>query len=138
MRLFYNEEVKKKKPIQTNGLLLPQDIYGAGDSDIEGAIRELEEEIGIKATKDDLRYLFTVKEQYIGENMKISHFSNVYLLFKNIELSDLELQKEEVSEVKHVYYKDFEKMLVDEKDNIVKHDEIYAGVLKELHTKFDK
>lgn len=85
-----------------------------------------------------MKYLFTVKEQYVGENMKISHFSNVYLLFKNIELSNLKLQKEEVSEVKYVYYKDFEKMLIDEKDNIVKHDEIYAGVLKELHTKFDK
>lgn len=85
-----------------------------------------------------MKYLFTVKEQYVGENMKISYFSNVYLLFKNIELSNLKLQKEEVSEVKYVYYKDFEKMLIDEKDNIVKHDEIYAGVLKELHTKFDK
>ena len=37
-----------------------------------------------------------------------------------------------------VYYKDFEKMLIDKKDNIVKHDEIYAGILKELHKKFDK
>lgn len=111
----------------------------AGDSDIEGAIRELQEEIGIKATEDDLKYLFTVKEQYINEKaMKISHISNVYLLFKDIELVDLKLQKEEVSQVKYVYYEDFEKMLIDEKDNIVTHDEIYAGVLKELHKKFDK
>ena len=48
------------------------------------------------------------------------------------------LQKEEVSEVKYVYYKDFEKMLIDKKEDIVKHDEIYAGILKELHKKFDK
>ena len=29
-------------------------------------------------------------------------------------------------------------MLIDKKDTIVKHDEIYAEVLKELHKKFDK
>ena len=43
-----------------------------------------------------------------------------------------------LTKVKYVYYKDFEKMLIDKKDNIVKHDEIYAGILKELHKKFDK
>lgn len=110
----------------------------AGDTDIEGAIRELEEEIGIKATENELKYLFTVKEQHFKEDRKISHISNVYLLFKNIDIKDLVLQKEEVSEVKYVYYKEFEKMLIDKKDNIVKHDEIYAGILKELHKKFDK
>lgn len=60
------------------------------------------------------------------------------MLFKNINIQDLILQTEEVSEVKYVYYKDFEKMLIDKKDDIVKHDEIYAGILKELHKKFDK
>ena len=60
------------------------------------------------------------------------------MLFKNINIQDLILQTEEVSEVKYVYYKDFEKMLIGKKDDIVKHDEIYAGILKELHKKFDK
>lgn len=112
----------------------------AGDTDIEGALRELKEEIGIKAKEEDLKFLFTIKEQYNKEekNMKISHISNVYLLFKNIELEDLTLQKEEVSEVKYVYYKDFERMLIDEKDTFVTHDEIYAGILEELHKKFDR
>lgn len=110
----------------------------AGDTEIEGALRELEEEIGIKAKESELIYLFTVKEQSFKEERKISHISNVYLLFKEISIDELILQKEEVSEAKYVYYKDFEKMLITEKENIVKHDEIYSGVLKELHKKFDK
>ncbi len=111
----------------------------AGDSDIEGAIRELEEEIGIKANENDLQYLFTVKEQHIEEdrNLKISHISNVYVLQRNVNIEDLILQKEEVSEVKYVYYKDFEKMLITDKDNIVKHDEIYKGLLNVLYERFE-
>lgn len=110
----------------------------AGDTDIEGAIRELEEEIGIKADEESLKYLFTVKEEHIEEenNLKVRHISDVYLLFKNIELSELKLQEEEVSDVKYIHYKEFEKMLVNQKNDIVAHDEIYSGVLKELYRKF--
>lgn len=111
----------------------------AGDSDTEGAIRELGEEIGVNVNEDELNYLITVKEQWnIPEkDMKIRHISNVYIVFKNTNLDDLILQKEEVSEVKYVYYKDFEKMLINKKDEIVQHDEIYSTVLKYLHEKFD-
>ena len=65
-------------------------------------------------------------------------FQYVYLLNCNKEIEEYIFEDNEVSEVKYVYYKDFEKMLIDKKDNIVKHDEIYAGILKELHKKFDK
>lgn len=111
----------------------------AGDTDIEGAIRELEEEIGIQASAEDLKYLFTVNEKHIKEvkNLKIRHIADVYLLYRNIELSSLVLQQEEVSDVKYVHYKDFEKMLLNDEDNIVAHDEIYSGVLKELQKKFN-
>jgi len=109
----------------------------AGDDSLEGAIRELEEEIGIKASNEELKYLFTVKEQYKGgkEKLNVSHFSDVYLLLKNVKIEDLVLQKEEVSEAKYMYYKEFEKIINNE--NVVKHNEIYEGVLKVLHEKFD-
>lgn len=67
----------------------------AGDSDIDGAIRELEEEIGIKANAEDLKYLFTVKEQHINpeKNRNVRHISIVYLLFKNINVSNLDYKR---------------------------------------------
>lgn len=109
----------------------------AGDKEIEGALRELEEEIGIKSNEEELKYLFTVKEKYKNEkeNLNINHFSDVYLLFKDIKIEDLTLQKEEVSEAKYISYKEFEKIIKEE--NVVRHDEIYEGVLKVLHEKFD-
>ena len=60
--------------------------------------------------ENELKYLLTVKEQYFRGDKKISHISNVYVVYKNIDAQDLVLQKEEVSEVKYVYYKDFEKI----------------------------
>lgn len=109
----------------------------AGDKEIEGALRELEEEIGIKSNEEELKYLFTVKEKYKNEkeNLNINHFSDVYLLFKDIKIEDLTLQKEEVSEAKYISYKEFEKIIKEE--NVVRHDEIYEGVLKVLYEKFD-
>ena len=111
----------------------------AGDTDTEGAMRELSEEIGIKINENELNYLITVREQcdMPEKNMKIRHISNIYVVFKNTKAEDLKLQKEEVSEVKYVYYKDFEKMLTENKKEIVKHDEIYSTLLKYLHEKFD-
>ena len=111
----------------------------SGDSDIEGALRELEEEIGVKATEDELQYLCTVKYQSsdIERNLKISHIINVYLLFKNIKIEELVLQDEEVSEAKYVYFKDFEKMINTDSEDIVKHNLIYPKVLQALHEKFD-
>lgn len=109
----------------------------AGDTDIEGAIRELEEELGIKATEDELQYLFTIKEQRFKTDRKTSHISIIYILFKNIDIQDLVLQKEEVSDAKYVYYKDLEKMITEGRSDLISHDEIYAALLKELHKRFD-
>lgn len=108
-----------------------------GDTDLEGAMRELEEEIGVKVNRQELNYLFTVKEQYSDNKLKISHIANVYMVLKEVKLQDLTLQKEEVSDVKYVHYKEFEKILITQKEEIVKHDKIYEGLLKVLHEKFD-
>ena len=81
--------------------------------------------------------MFTVKEQYVDDKMKISHVGIVYLVEKNVKIEELVLQKEEVSDVKYVPYKEFEKMLVTQKEQIVEHDEIYKRILAILHEKFD-
>lgn len=53
-------------------------------------------------------------------------------------MNELVLQAEEVSEVKYVHYKEFEKMIKEENSEIVKHDEIYYGLLEELYKKFEE
>lgn len=108
----------------------------AGDSDIEGALRELEEEIGVKAKPNELKYLFTAKLKRKIDDKNFSHIQDIYVLYKDINIDELVLQEEEVSEAKYVYYKDFEKMIKEENNELVEHNEIYPGVLEELYKKF--
>ena len=58
------------------------------------------------------------------------------MLYKDVNIDELVLQEEEVSETKYVYFKDFEKMIKEENNEIVEHNEIYPGVLEELYKKF--
>jgi isopentenyl-diphosphate delta-isomerase type 1 len=73
----------------------------AGESAETSAIRELQEEIGIKVEPSELEYLFSITEfgtQYNGKYID-NEFDLVYLVHKDLNLNDLVLQKEEVSEV---------------------------------------
>lgn len=75
----------------------------AGDDAISGTLRELEEELGIKANKDDLRF--------IGSYARINDFVEVFLLKSNIDVTQLKLQADEVQAAKWVSIKAFEKII---------------------------
>lgn len=108
----------------------------AGDSSVEGAIRELGEEIGLEAKESDLQYLFTVKESGINNNQdrKIieNEITDVYLIKRDIDISNLKLQEEEVSSVKWFSYKEFKKMVIENDKNLVPHKEMQMKILKIL------
>ena len=73
----------------------------AGENTIVGALRELDEEIGAKVSKEELNYVGTVFENYETNNMKIAHIAEVYLIHKDIDVKDLSFQEEEVSDAKY-------------------------------------
>ena len=58
----------------------------AGESVINGAIRELKEELGIEANENDLRFIDIVKST---KNPKNQEFGYVYLLESNHEIKDI-------------------------------------------------
>ena len=55
---------------------------------ITGIIRELEEELGIRVSKDNLIF--------IGSYARVNDFVEVFLLKTNIDIEDLKLQEDEV------------------------------------------
>lgn len=75
----------------------------AGDDGVQGALRELEEELGIVADKNDLRF--------IGSYARINDFVEVFLLKKNIDINSLKLQTDEVQAAKWVSIPEFEKII---------------------------
>ena len=99
----------------------------AGEDEYVGALRELKEEIGVKADKEELKFIGTAYENYNSNGMKIAHISNVYILYKNININDLVLQEAEVSDAK--YYSISE---IEESDFAKKHTGIFNILKKEI------
>ena len=73
------------------------------ETNVETAIRETKEEIGVNLIKDDLTF--------IGSYTRYNDFVEVFITKKNVDIKDLVLQTEEVQDVKWVTIKEFENML---------------------------
>lgn len=75
----------------------------AGDEILESALRELQEELGIQATKEELMEVGTHRGQFEavfhGRLFKDNELSTVYLYQKPVDIEKLTLQESEVSEV---------------------------------------
>lgn len=75
----------------------------AGDEPLESAIRELSEELGIKAAEDDLKFVGTFPIQYEkefhGKMFKDNEIAFVYVYEKDVDISKLTIQKEELDSV---------------------------------------
>ena len=103
------------------------DISGAGhirtgETVIEGAIRELKEELGIAVEEKDLQYIVTIKST---KNLKNMEFQYVYLLNCDKEIEEYIFKDNEVSEVKYVHFQELEKMVEERAEGLLIHEEEY-------------
>ena len=73
---------------------------GAGECSVVSAIREGEEELGLKLKESDLKYAFTLKEKLVWKDIDSREFVDVYLMEKDLDINDLSYQKEEVESAK--------------------------------------
>lgn len=94
-----------------------------GDDALSGAMRELEEELGITANKEDMCF--------IGSFARINDFVEVFLLKSNVSIDDLTLQVDEVQDAKWITISDFEKLIEDGKASDTSFD-----VFKKYYDKF--
>ena len=79
----------------------------AGESSIEGAIRELKEELGIDVSKEELEFIASYKRP--------KDYADVWLLNKNIDIDDITIAEDEVQNVKWATMQEFEEMLANKK-----------------------
>ena len=77
----------------------------SGEETAEAALRELEEELGLRLAPEDLRFLFTEPFSYV--------LDDYYLARSDAALSALSLQPEEVSEAKWASRAELEEMICD-------------------------
>lgn len=74
----------------------------AGESSLEGAVRELGEEVGIHVSEKDLVFLGTILTE--------KYFVDSYLYKGNVKVEDLKLQEKEVVDAKLVTLAEFDEM----------------------------
>lgn len=72
----------------------------AGDEPLESALRELEEELGIKAEPSDLKFAGTFRidyeKEFYGKLFKDKEIAFVYVYEKDIAVEDIRVQEEEL------------------------------------------
>ncbi len=83
----------------------------AGDTSIQGALREVEEELGIKLEEKDLIKIGEMTfegTQYDGKYIN-KEYNDIYVVRKDIPISDFVIQESEVSLVKYISIEEFKK-----------------------------
>lgn len=71
----------------------------AGEFGFEAIIREIDEELGIKIDKNDITFIGASTSENVKGDIINKHFNEFYIINKDINISEITLQLEEVSEV---------------------------------------
>ncbi len=72
----------------------------AGEDSLVSAKRELSEELGLNPDKYKFEYVDTIKEKFVDRDIVSNEFVTIYKIINNVNIEEIVLQKEEVSEVK--------------------------------------
>lgn len=73
----------------------------AGEFGRQALIREVKEELGVEINDEDVKYLIGSTSINVQEDIINKHYNECYLITKNIDISDIKIQQEEVSEVRY-------------------------------------
>ncbi|WP_010294985.1 NUDIX hydrolase [Clostridium senegalense] len=87
----------------------------SGENSIDGCIREVNEELGIKISEDEMEFMRRI--------FRTDLIWDLYLVRKDIDLEELVLQENEVAEAKWITVNEFKEML--EEGRLFKYPEIY-------------
>jgi len=123
MELLIQKRSPNKKSHPNEWELSATGHIKAGQTSLQAAVGEVKEEIGVNIRGDDLEYLFEKKTKSIQNNGTFinSEFGDVYLVERDLDTSGLVLQEEEVSEVKLIDFREFEKQIKAGDKDIIPH-----------------
>ena len=72
----------------------------AGEDDLTAAKRELEEELGLDSSKYKLEFVGKTIEKLNNNGVISNEWVSIFVLYADIDINSIVLQKEEVSEIK--------------------------------------
>lgn len=109
----------------------------AGESFVEAALRETEEELGLKLESKNLTKIgtFLHETSYADGKIQDNEFHQVFIAELNVPLKELILQESEVEAVKLVSFDEFETLLKNSESNnhfVTSNADYYKFVLKTI------
>ena len=78
---------------------------------LTSAKRELQEELGLNSNNYKLKEIITIKEELENNNIISKEYVTIYLLESDIEITEITLQKEEVSNIKWINKKELNELI---------------------------
>ena len=93
----------------------------AKENDIEAVKRELKEELGIDS--NSISFVKKIKEELNNKNINNKEIVSIFILYQDIDINKLVLQKEEVSNAKWITKEELELMIKEKK--VIPHHEEY-------------
>lgn len=110
----------------------------AGEDDVTSALREAEEEIGLKLTKKDLVKIGVIKQIHTPRADYINNEINpIFIVKMDLNLNKIKKQVEEVSEVKYIPYKELKNLVENKGELFVPHPEEYKLLFDYLENKWN-
>lgn len=104
-----------------------------GDNSLDGAIRELKEELNLDVNKEDLEFIKTIKRSSKYSEIFINNeFDDVYILRTNKTIEDMKYQEDEISEIFYVSYDKFKEMVDNHQPDLLRHEEEFDILFKML------
>lgn len=105
----------------------------AGDDSLQGAIREIKEELGVDVTPSQLKLIGVRKKaDKYSQTFINNEFNDVYLLRLSLDLDKITLQEDEVSEVKYIPINKFRSMIKTRDKTLLMHDDEFEMLFKAL------
>ena len=104
----------------------------AGEDYIASALRETEEEIGLKIRPEELIQIGELKQMSKREGYINNEINPIYVVKRDLEIKNIKKQYEEVSDVKFMPYKKLEEIIENKDFSFVSHPEEYALLFEYL------
>ena len=110
----------------------------AGDDSLEGALRELKEELNLDIKPEDLQFIKTLKRSSkYTETFINNEFDDLYIVRTDKKIEDMKFQKEEISEIMYVPYKKFKEMVKNRQSDLLMHDDEFEILFNMFDKEFD-
>lgn len=107
----------------------------SGEDSLDAAIREIKEEIDMDINPNQLEFLFSLKRKQPCQAGILNVHDDVYLLHLDLDITNISLQIEEVTDVRYIDYKEFEQYLLNSDSRFVPYCDEHKMLFEYLRNK---